>query len=139
ATRGLGVGVHVLLTAGRWAEIRPALRDSIGGRLELRLNDPAESEINRRETRRLGRIPAGRGLMPPGIPIHVPLPRLDGGEAVDDLAEAQRALVAEIAAAWTGPAAPPVRVLPQRITVTELDAVAAAGESALDPWERDGR
>ncbi|HEV7934568.1 MAG TPA: type VII secretion protein EccCa [Actinomadura sp.] len=138
ATRGLGVGVHLMLTANRWAEIRMALRDSIGGRLELRLNDPAESEINRPETRRLGRIPAGRGLMPPGLSFHVALPRLDGGDGLDDLTETQRNLVAAIAGAAEGTAAPALKVLPQRITVAELDAIAAAGRST-DPWEGDGR
>ncbi|WP_207938925.1 type VII secretion protein EccCa [Actinomadura darangshiensis] len=138
AGRGLGVGVHVMLTAGRWAELRPALRDAIGGRLELRLNDAAESEINRRETRRLGRTPPGRGLVPPGVPVHVPLPRLDASDGVDDLAEAQRKLVAEIAESWRGAAAPPLKVLPQRVTVEELDGF-AAGDDVHDPWERDGR
>ncbi|GLZ16207.1 type VII secretion protein EccC [Actinomadura sp. NBRC 104425] len=136
-TRGLGVGVHVMLTAGRWGELRPALRDSIPGRLELGLNDPAESEIDRRLSRRLGRVPPGRGLMPPGIPIHVPLPRLDASDGLDDLADAQRALVAEIAAAWRGPAAPPLKVLPHRVTVAELEQIAAA-DDVQDPWERDG-
>ncbi|MEV5753962.1 type VII secretion protein EccCa [Actinoallomurus sp. NPDC052308] len=137
ATRGLGVGVHLILTANRWAEIRLALRDSIPGRLELRMNDPAESEINRQEARRLGRIPAGRGLMPPGLSFHVALPRLDGGDGIDDLAEAQRNLVAAITTAAEGPAAPPLKVLPERLTVTELDTIAAVGP-ATNPWEGDG-
>jgi S-DNA-T family DNA segregation ATPase FtsK/SpoIIIE len=138
ATRGLGVGVHLMLTANRWAEIRAALRDSIGGRLELRLNDPAESEVSRQEARRLGRLPAGRGLMPPGFAFHVALPRLDGVGGFDDLAETQRKLVAAIAAAAEGRAAPALKVLPQQITVTELDAIAAAGRDT-DPWEGNGR
>ncbi|HXA57681.1 MAG TPA: type VII secretion protein EccCa, partial [Streptosporangiaceae bacterium] len=138
ATRGLGVGVHLMLTANRWAEIRMGLRDSIGGRLELRLNDPAESEVSRQEARLLGRIPAGRGLMPPGFSFHVALPRLDGGNGLDDLTDAQRNLVAAIADAVERPAAPALKVLPQRLTVTELDAIAAAGR-ATDPWEGAGR
>ncbi|MBE1533994.1 type VII secretion protein EccCa [Actinomadura algeriensis] len=137
-TRGLGVGVHVVLTAGRWAELRPALRDSIPGRLELNLNDPAESEINRKETRRIGRVPPGRGLMPPGVPVHIPLPRLDASDGVDDLTEAQQRLLTEIAAAWEGPAAPPLKVLPERVTVAELAEIAAGG-GVRDPWEDDGR
>ncbi|QFG21553.1 type VII secretion protein EccCa [Actinomadura sp. WMMB 499] len=136
-TRGLGVGVHVVLTAGRWAELRPALRDSIPGRLELNLNDPAESEINRKETRRIGRTRPGRGLMPPGIPMHVPLPRLDASDGVDDLTDAQQRLITEIAAAWAGPAAPPLKVLPQHVTVTELAEM--AGTEVHDPWEGGGR
>jgi S-DNA-T family DNA segregation ATPase FtsK/SpoIIIE len=37
---GLHYGVHLVLTANRWAELRPGLRENLGGRLELRLNDP---------------------------------------------------------------------------------------------------
>jgi S-DNA-T family DNA segregation ATPase FtsK/SpoIIIE len=138
ATRGLGVGVHLMLTANRWAEIRLALRDSIGGRLELRLNDPAESEISRQETRRLGRVPAGRGLMPPAIPFHVALPRMDGADGLDGLAEAQRELLTAIGDAWHGPPAPRLKVLPDRISVKELDEIVADASVAGDPWEDAG-
>ncbi|WP_433174883.1 type VII secretion protein EccCa [Actinoallomurus sp. CA-150999] len=134
ATRGLGVGVHLMITANRWAEIRMSLRDSIAGRLELRLNDPTESEVNRQETRRLGKTPVGRGLMPPGIPFHVALPRMDGTDDLDGMGDAQRELVAAIDDAWDGPPTPPLKVLPERLTVTELDAVAAAS-AGQDPWD----
>jgi S-DNA-T family DNA segregation ATPase FtsK/SpoIIIE len=138
ATRGLGVGVHLMLTANRWAEIRVSLLDNIAGRLELMLNDPTESEVNRKEARRLGRVPAGRGLMPPGLSFHVALPRLDGADGPDGLAEAQQDLVSAMADAWTGPAAPALRVLPQRVTTDELAAIAAEPATG-GPWENDGQ
>ncbi|MCO5975083.1 type VII secretion protein EccCa [Actinoallomurus soli] len=138
-TRGLGVGVHLMLTANRWAEIRLSLRDGIGGRLELRLNDPAESEVNRQETRRMGRVPAGRGLMPPGVPFQVALPRLDGADGLDGLAEAQRELLAAITDSWQGPPAPPLKVLPDRISVKELDELLADTSAVGNPWEGAGR
>jgi S-DNA-T family DNA segregation ATPase FtsK/SpoIIIE len=43
AAHGLAVGVHVVVSASRWVEIRPALKDHIGTRIELRLGDPADS------------------------------------------------------------------------------------------------
>ena len=52
AGSGLRHGVHLVLTAARWSDVRPGLRDQIGSRIELRLGDPAESEIDR------GRAPA---------------------------------------------------------------------------------
>lgn len=70
AARGLGVGVHLVLTAARWFDIRPALRDSIGSRFELHLNDPADSEINRRLAARTPAVP-GRGLIAPGLAVQV--------------------------------------------------------------------
>ncbi|GER89484.1 type VII secretion protein EccC [Dictyobacter vulcani] len=44
---GLTYGVHVVLAANRWPEIRSRLRDNIGMRLELRLNDPLDSEFGK--------------------------------------------------------------------------------------------
>ena len=37
--------MHVVLSIQRWMEMRPALRDLISNRLELRLGDPGESEF----------------------------------------------------------------------------------------------
>ena len=120
AARGLGVGVHLVLTAGRWMEIRPALRDSIGTRVELRLNDPMESEVNRRMAGQMGKAVPGRGLALPGVYFQLLLPRMDGQETAEGLGEAQGDLVAKISAGWTGTPAPAVRVLPTRFTVGQL-------------------
>ncbi|MEV0262793.1 type VII secretion protein EccCa [Streptomyces sp. NPDC050617] len=140
ATRGLGVGVHLWLTANRWAEIRVNLRDNIPARLELWLNDPSESEISRPSARALGQSVPGRGLTPPGLIHHIALPRFDdgadGADGVTGLAEAQQRLVTRIAESWQRPAAPALRVLPERITVREL-AVAAA-PSPGERWEGHG-
>src|SRR4029079_16835538 len=48
ATRGLTFGLHVVAGSGRWADFRPAVRDLFGTRLELRLGDPLDSEVDRR-------------------------------------------------------------------------------------------
>src|SRR5690606_24405758 len=40
AVQGLSYGVHVVIALARWAEARPALKDQIGTRIELRLGDP---------------------------------------------------------------------------------------------------
>ncbi|QIQ03515.1 type VII secretion protein EccCa [Streptomyces liangshanensis] len=125
ATRGLGVGVHLLLTANRWGEIRTSLRDAIGGRFELRLNETGESEINRKAAKLLSAAAPGRGIAPPGDQIHIALPRLDGAQTMEGLAEAQQAAIAESAARWTGTPAPVLRVLPDRVTPGDLKAAAA--------------
>ncbi|MET9222067.1 type VII secretion protein EccCa [Streptomyces sp. NPDC003300] len=136
ATRGLGVGVHLWLTANRWAEVRIGLRDSIPGRLELRLNDPTESEISRPAARALGQSIPGRGLAAAGLTHHIALPRLDAVDSVEGLAEAGQALVARLAESWRRPAAPALRVLPARITVRELTAAAALPPA--ERWEGHG-
>ena len=120
AARGLGAGVHLVLTAARWMEIRPALRDSIGTRMELRLNDPAESELPRGLAARLPTSMPGRGIAPPGVYLQLALPRLDGRETDEKLREAQQKTLLEIITAWSGENAPPVRVLPTRVTQREL-------------------
>ncbi|MGL5912310.1 MAG: type VII secretion protein EccCb, partial [Phycicoccus sp.] len=40
ATRGLTYGVHLVVTTSRWMDIRPAVKDMLGTRFELRLGDP---------------------------------------------------------------------------------------------------
>lgn len=66
AAQGLSVGVHVILTAARWADIRPGLKDQIGSRLELRLADPVESEVDRRQAAMVPKRVSGRGIIDGG-------------------------------------------------------------------------
>ncbi|MFG1610437.1 type VII secretion protein EccCb [Actinoplanes sp. NPDC049265] len=122
AARGLGAGVHLVLTSGRWNDIRPALRDSIGTRIELRLNDPSESEINRRIAAAVPSNVAGRGLSAPGVFFQFVLPRIDGQDTADGLREAQHHVLGKITDGWTGRGAPAIRLLPHTIQVRELAA-----------------
>ncbi|HWB35706.1 MAG TPA: type VII secretion protein EccCb, partial [Rugosimonospora sp.] len=126
AARGLGVGVHLVLTASRWLEIRPALRDSIGTRVELRLNDSSESEVNRRLSARMAKSVPGRGITAPGVYFHLLLPRLDGQETADGIGEAQEEILAKIAAGWPGERAPRIRMLPGRLTTARLELLPVA-------------
>ena len=78
AAAGLSFGVHVVVTANRWAEIRPALLDNLGSRLELRLNDAIDSLVSRAAAAALPATSPGRGLTPGGLHVQVALPRVDG-------------------------------------------------------------
>ena len=62
AAAGLSFGIHVLLTAGRWADIRPALKDQIGTRIELRLGDPLDSDMDRKQAALVPLGTPGRGV-----------------------------------------------------------------------------
>jgi S-DNA-T family DNA segregation ATPase FtsK/SpoIIIE len=106
AAAGLGFGIHLVVTATRWGEMRPALRDQLGSRLELRLNDPLDSEIGRKRQEALPADVPGRGLAPGGEELQAALPDLE--------------LVEEIAARWDGEPAPPVPVLPLVVTREEV-------------------
>ncbi|MBV8787449.1 MAG: type VII secretion protein EccCb, partial [Mycobacterium sp.] len=74
AAQGLSFGVHVVLSASRWAEIRPALRDQIGTRIELRLGEPADSELDRKAARDVPRDRPGRGLTRDGLHMMIAAP-----------------------------------------------------------------
>jgi S-DNA-T family DNA segregation ATPase FtsK/SpoIIIE len=74
AVQGLSFGVHVVLSASRWAEIRPSLKDQIGTRVELRLGDPADSELDRRQARQVPSDRPGRGLSREGLHMVIALP-----------------------------------------------------------------
>jgi S-DNA-T family DNA segregation ATPase FtsK/SpoIIIE len=84
AAHGLSFGVHLVLSATRWAEVRPSLRDQIGTRIELRLGEPADSEIDRRAARHVPRDRPGRGLSPEGLQmvIAAPIAEVPAGASV---------------------------------------------------------
>ena len=106
---GLHHRIHVILSAGRWQDIRVAARDHIGGRFELRLIDPAESEIDRHASRRLPTDVPGRGLDAAGTPTQMMEPPVD---------------LEPLAVRWSGvEPTPPVRMLP--VVVTQHDLIGA--------------
>jgi S-DNA-T family DNA segregation ATPase FtsK/SpoIIIE len=126
ANAGLNYGVHVVLSANRWAEIRPHLRDNVGTRLELRLNDPIDSDLGRKVAETLPTDVPGRGLTADGLHFQAAVP---GARSI-----------AEIGERWDGSPAAPVPVLPLRVSPSEMpDTDTAPGlplgldELRLDP------
>ncbi len=117
ATRGLSYGIHVVLTASRWLELRPALRDMLGSRVELRLGDPADSLVGRAAADTVPEDVPGRGITANGRHLLTALPRL--ADAPDD-PDPLTCLVDRLAAAWTGPTAPPVRLLPAEVPYEQI-------------------
>ena len=128
AARGLSFGIHLVVASSRWAEMRPWLRDVLGTRFELRLGDPSDSEINGRFAATVPQVP-GRGITPDRLHFLTALPRIDGEQATDDLAEATAEL-AEALAAPDAPTAPPVRLLPAQLAPADLPAPTAPAASA---------
>jgi DNA segregation ATPase FtsK/SpoIIIE, S-DNA-T family len=120
AARGLGYGVHVILSIQRWMELRPALRDLISNRLELRLGDPGESDLDRRMAANVPEGSPGRGLSPDKLHFLSALPRIDSMNTVDDLVDGVTKMVSQVREAWSGPSAPPVRLLPRELPYTDL-------------------
>jgi S-DNA-T family DNA segregation ATPase FtsK/SpoIIIE len=108
ATRGLSYGVHVIVTTGRWADLRPAFKDVLGSRVELRLGDPGDSQISRKAAMTVPLGTPGRGLTPDERHFMALAPQLNTGTTED--------LVKAIASAWQGVSAPAVRRLPSLVS-----------------------
>jgi S-DNA-T family DNA segregation ATPase FtsK/SpoIIIE len=115
AAQGLSYGVHVVLTASRWAEFRPAVKDQLGTRIELRLGDPAESEMDRKRARTLADRRPGRGLTRDGRELLIGLPRLDGVPSTTGLVAAAARVGETLCAQYPDTCAPPIRLLPASV------------------------
>ncbi|RSN52299.1 type VII secretion protein EccC [Streptomyces sp. WAC 04229] len=120
AARGLGYGIHVVLTASRSMEVRSNLKDHLMNRLELRLGDPMDSEFDRKVAATVPTGVPGRGQTPQKQHFMAAVPRMDGLSSDTDLAEATQALGNEVTRHWQQPGAPAVRLLPREFPVHEL-------------------
>ncbi|WP_445521161.1 type VII secretion protein EccCa [Streptomyces sp. NEAU-174] len=76
ATRGLGYGVHVVLSATRYMEVRAALKDQFMNRLELRLGDPLDSDFDRKVAANVPVGAPGRGQIPERLHFLAAQPRI---------------------------------------------------------------
>ncbi|MFG3361226.1 type VII secretion protein EccCa [Streptomyces griseofuscus] len=122
ASRGLGYGIHLVLTASRSMEVRANLKDHIMNRLELRLGDTMDSEIDRKVAANVPAGVPGRGVSPQKLHFMAAVPRIDGLTSDTDLADATAALAAEVSRHWQAPGAPQVRMLPRELPVAQLPA-----------------
>ncbi|MFE3699278.1 type VII secretion protein EccCb, partial [Nocardia tengchongensis] len=126
AVQGLSYGVHVVLSLNRWAEARPALKDQIGTRVELRLGDPMDSDLGRKFAALVPMGRPGRGMTADGLHVLAALPRVDGVPDPASLGTGVAHAVSMIARFTPGRPAPAVRMLPDRLPRAEL--LRAAGE-----------
>ena len=146
AAQGLSFGVHVVIAASRWAELRPALKDQIATRIELRLGDPSESEIDRKRARDLSDRPPGRGIAASRREFAIALPRFDGEPTTNGLVEAIAAECERLHHRWAPNSAPAVQLLPRQIPredITDHDerpgseVLIGIGENELKPVHVD--
>ncbi|HEY0494109.1 MAG TPA: type VII secretion protein EccCa [Kutzneria sp.] len=120
AAQGLSFGIHVVISANRWAEIRPAVKDLMGTRFELRLGDPSESEFDRKVAVNVPVGRPGRGLTPDRLHFLTALPRIDSSSNVGDVGAGVQDAIGKITAAWRGPIAPQVRLLPELLPYEQM-------------------
>ncbi|TDV55002.1 type VII secretion protein EccCa [Actinophytocola oryzae] len=138
AQRGLGFGIHVLVSTTWWLNMPTPLRDSMGTRLELRLGDPGDSMIDRRAAQNVPQNRPGRGITTERLQMLGVLSRVDGDDRVETIGEGTKDMVSRIVAAWQGPPAPQLRLLPRTVPldILEMDGrlvPVGLGEADLEP------
>ncbi|GAA3283517.1 type VII secretion protein EccCa [Dactylosporangium vinaceum] len=120
AARSLTYGVHLVMTANRWLDLRFGLRDLIGTKLELKLGDALDSEIDRKAQLAVPGDRPGRGVSADRMQFLAAVPRIDRRRQVDDLSAGISGLVQAVTDYWDGPAAPRVRLLPALVEFADL-------------------
>ncbi len=127
AAQGLSFGVHVVVTTPRWTELKSRVRDYLGTKIEFRLGDVSDTQIDR-ATREIPANRPGRAMSVEKHHLMIGVPRLDGVHCAGDIVPALTAAAEHIAAQHTDEA-PRVRVLPERIHLYELDPNPPGAES----------
>lgn len=119
AGQGLAFGVHVVIATPRWTELKSRVRDYLGSKVEFRLGDTNETQIDRM-TRDIPANRPGRAISAEKHHLMIGVPRLDGVHSADEMASALTEAVDHISTLHQD-TAPRVRVLPDRIYLHELD------------------
>ncbi|MEU2036520.1 type VII secretion protein EccCa [Nocardia amamiensis] len=122
ALQGLNFGIHLVLTTSRWMAVRPAIKDLVQTRLEMRLGDLADTVFNTHRAV-VAAIPAnrpGRCISADGLHMLTALPRIDGVGEPDSAAEGLSAAIGEITQRYPGRRAPQVKLLPPEISLDEV-------------------
>ncbi len=117
--KGGSFGIHFVVTLNRWGDLRIAQQTLFGTRVELRLNDPSDSIIDRKLSQTLTADRPGRAITGDKLFAQVALPVLE--EVPDDqVVEAMEALAVRSRAAHAGPGAAPIRLLPLHLPADQL-------------------
>jgi type VII secretion protein EccCb len=119
---GMPYGIHVVMTTPNWIEVPLAMRDGLGLRLELRLNDSQDSNVRvigalRRPAENVPAEQPGRGLTMAAEHFLFARPAL--------------ASIAAINAKYPDVTAPPVRLLPANLAPATVAPLYPAPDSVV--------
>ena len=129
--RGLTFGLHLVATASRWLDFRTQVKDIFGTKLELRLGDPMDSEIDRRVAANVAKDRPGRALTATKHHALTALPRIDGSGDATGLGSGVDHFIATVNASWHGPTGPKLRLLPEVIGLAQVRAMVPDDRSRI--------
>lgn len=133
-TRGGRYGLHVILTASRLYELRSNIHVAIPTTIELRLNEPSDTCYDRVLAKSLTDNTPGRGQVPGPYLAHIAVPGHCPGDDIDQsdethLVTAENRSASELQQRWSQRAIG-VRMLPERLSFTELESLATSSHLA---------
>lgn len=135
AGRGLTFGLHLLATATRWMDFRSQVKDVFGTKVELRMGDPMDSDIDRKVAVNVPKDRPGRGIVASKHHMLGALPRIDSDPASATLGAGVEHLINSVNASWHGPTGPKLRLLPDDVPLEQVRdlAAGAAAAAGLEP------
>ncbi|WP_306355959.1 MULTISPECIES: type VII secretion protein EccCa [unclassified Nocardia] len=122
ALQGLNYGIHLVISSSRWAAIRPAMKDMLQTRVEMRLGDLTDTAFNSHRAL-VAAIPPnrpGRCISTDALHMLTALPRIDGVGESESAAEGLAAAIDHLSGVYAGRKAPAVKLLPSRISWAEI-------------------
>ena len=119
-SRGLSLGVHLIVSAARWMDSRSEAQDIFGSRLELHTANPKESIVNREGAARIPKGRPGRGIDMVGHEMMIGLPRADDDPDPSTVSQGVARTVAKIRESLVHGEGPKLRLLPENVTIAEI-------------------
>lgn len=122
AVQGLNYGIHLVVSSSRWVAIRPAVKDMLQTRLEMRLGDLTDTAFtgHRNVVAAIPPNRPGRCVSNEALHMLTALPRIDGNGDADTAGAGLSAAIDQLKRTYTGRRAPEVRLLPSQIALTRI-------------------
>ena len=112
-------------------DFRTQVKDLFGTRIELRLGDPSDSELDRKVAVNVPKERPGRGLVVSKHHVLTALPRIDGDDSAATLGAGIEHLVQVVSQSWRGAPGPKLRLLPEQVTLDQVRAASPADTREL--------
>ncbi|WP_280241694.1 type VII secretion protein EccCa [Nocardia abscessus] len=124
ALQGLNYGIHLVVSSSRWAAIRPAIKDLVQTRLEMRLGDLTDTVFmtHRNVVTAIPPDRPGRCISNEGLHMLTALPRADANGDPESAGVGLAAAIDHLTRSYQNRRAPEVRLLPSRVSLAEIRA-----------------